>query len=81
MFIIASSNKLPFILSDKAEEDPDEKYDYGAFQSRIKFHKLTNSFRNKDSFPYSVEDLATYLLDKAMEIKGRDLGSIGILNN
>lgn len=32
-----------------------------AFQTRIKFHKLTKSFHNTVEFPYSVYDLARYL--------------------
>ena len=28
-----------------------------AFQTRIRFHKLTKSYKNKDKFPYTKEDL------------------------
>ena len=67
--IIVTSNKLPYILTEAANKKEEDHYDYVAFQARIKFHKLTKSFKNRDCFPCNVFDLARYMYDKVMEVK------------
>ena len=73
--LIVTSNRLPYILSDLARDSADEqdRIDYWAFQNRIKFHKLIITHENTEKFPYTVEDLAQYLLDRVMYFKADEL--------
>ena len=58
--IIVTSNKLPFILSKAAGESNNEedRINHACFNTRIKFHQLTKSYKSTDRFPYTVADLA-----------------------
>lgn len=60
--IIITSNSLPDVVKPKGKND-EGYYDYRAFATRIKYHKLTESYKNTSKFPYTVEDLAAHLSD------------------
>lgn len=58
--LLLTSNSLPFILSPAAKAAPEQvdREDHAAFMARIKMHQLSKSFKNTDTFPYSVVEMA-----------------------
>ena len=64
--VILTANRLPVPLYTKVVGE--EGYeDYMAFRARMKFTYLEKSYKNRDKFPYNIQDLAFYLL-KTLEI-------------
>jgi len=60
--IILTSNCLPDAVKHK-KPGSEGFYDYMAFRTRIRFHKLHVSYKNTDPFPYTKDDLIQYLQD------------------
>ena len=67
--MILTSNKLPSVMREPKQQMNEDEYkfrerchNFRAFMSRCKLTEMRTSHRNKERFPYRVDQLALYML-------------------